>query len=28
MIGAEVEHRWEQEQEREPGWLPPHRQRR
>jgi hypothetical protein len=22
MIGAEVEHRWEQEQEREPGWLP------
>ena len=26
MIGAEVEHRWEQE--REPGWLPPHRQRR
>ena len=26
MIGAEVEHRWEQE--REPEWLPPHRQRR
>jgi hypothetical protein len=26
MIGAEIEHRWEQE--REPEWLPPHRQRR
>ena len=26
MIGAEVKHR--REQEREPRWLPPHRQRR
>ena len=26
MVGAEVEHWWEQE--REPKWLPPHRQRR